>query len=50
MNAQSSPAVSGGLASGVAMALSPQTRTAFGALGVVAVGLAVLLPALAIGY
>ena len=50
MNAQSSPAVSGGLASGVGMALSPQTRTAFGALGVVAVGLAVLLPALAIGY
>lgn len=40
----------GELGSEAALGLSPRTRIAFSALGVVAVGLAVLLPALAIGY
>lgn len=50
MTNRSSTAVSAELDSAATMALSPRTRMAFRALGVVAMGLAVLLPALAIGY
>lgn len=50
MKNQSSAALSGDLGSAAALALSPQTRMAFSALGMVATGLAALLPALAIGY
>lgn len=50
MQTQGSLALAGEAGSEAAMALSPQTRLAFRALGVLAAALAVLLPALAIGY
>lgn len=50
MQTQGSLALAADAGSEAAMALSPQTRLAFRALGVLAAALAVLLPALAIGY
>ena len=49
-NQGSSLAFAGEEGSEAALSLSPRARFAFSALGVLAMGLAVLLPALAIGY
>ncbi|MCX5493678.1 hypothetical protein OSH11_03065 [Kaistia dalseonensis] len=50
MKNQSSLVFSGAVGSEAALGLSPRARIAFSALSVVALGLAALLPALAIGY
>ncbi|MBB3773591.1 hypothetical protein FHS55_004233 [Angulomicrobium tetraedrale] len=50
MKNQSSLVFAGEVGSEAVLGLSPRARLAFSALGVVALGLAALLPALAIGY